>query len=471
MMRNALPRVALALGLLTMFGQAPDPAQAQGKLSEEEAQKMGVEAVVYGLPLVVMDLTKRVSTNVPGPQPNAHAPINQFGSMLEYPSASDHTIVRMNRDTLYSFAWLDLSKEPMVLSVPDTKGRYYMMPLLDAWTNVFASPGKRTTGTKAGNFAITGPGWVGKLPGGVTQIKAPTNTVWVTGRTQTNGPRDYAAVHALQKQYKLTPLSAFGKSYTPPPGVVNPAVDTKTAPVDQASKMDAATFFKALSRLMAANPPPAADAPALALLAKIGVVPGQDFDPGKLDPAVAKGLENSVQITLEKLQTAAKQLAKPVNGWQVPPMKVGQFGTDYGLRAVAALIGLGANIPADAIYPNAFTDADVKPLTGANRYMVHFDKGQTPPANAFWSLTMYDAQSFFVENPIKRYNISSWMPLKYNEDGSLDVYIQKDSPGKDQEANWLPAAAGDFSITMRVYWPKPAMLEGSWTPPPLKRVN
>jgi hypothetical protein len=470
-MRNALSRVALALGLLVVVVHAPGLARAQGKLSEEEAQKIGVEAVVYGFPLVVMDLTKRVSTNVPGPQPNAHAPINQFGSMLEYPSASDHTIVRMNLDTLYSFAWLDLSKEPIVLSVPDTKGRYYMMPLLDAWTNVFASPGKRTTGTKAGSFAVTGPGWTGKLPGGVTQIKAPTNTVWITGRTQTNGPSDYAAVHALQKQYKLIPLSAFGKPYTPPPGVVNPAVDTKTAPVDQVSKMDAATFFKTLSRLMAANPPPAADAPALVLLAKIGVVPGQDFDPGKLDPAVAKGLEKSVQITLEKLQTAAKQLAKPVNGWQVPPMKVGQFGTDYGLRAVAALIGLGANIPADAIYPNAFTDADVKPLTGANRYVVHFDKGQTPPANAFWSLTMYDAQSFFVENPIKRYNIAGWMPLKYNRDGSLDVYIQKDSPGKNKEANWLPAAAGDFSITMRVYWPKPAMLDGSWTPPPLKRVN
>ena len=334
MRRGTVRRTALTLSLLAMLIHVPGMAHAQGKLSEEEAQKIGVEAVVYGLPLVVMDLTKRVSTNVPGPQPNAHAPINQFGSMLEYPPASDHTIVRMNVDTLYSFAWLDLSKEPIVLSVPDTKGRYYMMPLLDAWTNVFASPGKRTTGTQAGNFAITGPGWTGKLPGGVRQIKAPTNTVWITGRTQTNGPGDYAAVHALQKQYKLTPLSAFGKPYTPPPGVVNPAMDTKTAPVDQVSKMDAATFFKTLSRLMAANPPPAADAPALALLAKIGVVPGQDFDPGKLDPAVAKGLEKSVQITLEKLQTAAKQLAKPVNGWQVPPMKVDQFGTNYGLRAV-----------------------------------------------------------------------------------------------------------------------------------------
>lgn len=272
----------------------------------------------------------------------------------------------------------------MVLSVPDTHGRYYMMPMLDAWTNVFASPGTRTTGNKAGHFAVTGPGWKGALPKGVKDIKAPTNTVWIIGRTQTNGPKDYAAVNALQKHYQVTPLSAFGKPYTPPPGIVNPAVDMKTAPADKVAKMDAATFFTTLARLMAANPPPAADAPVLALLARIGVIPGQDFDPGTLDPAVAKGLENSVQIALEQLQAAAKTTGKPVNGWNVPPMNVGEFGTDYGLRAVVALIGLGANLPADAIYPNAFVDGDGKPLSGAHRYVVHFDKGQTPPANAFW---------------------------------------------------------------------------------------
>jgi len=454
MKRPTLPRAALALGL-----------------SAEEAQKIGVEAVVYGLPLVVMDVTKRVSTNVPRPQPDAHAPINQFGNMRQYPPASDHTIVRMNVDTLYSFAWLDLSKEPIVLSVPDTHGRYYMMPMLDAWTNVFASPGTRTTGNKAGHFAVTGPGWKGALPEGVQEIKAPTKTVWITGRTQTNGPEDYAAVHALQQQYKLTPLSAFGTPYMSPPHVVDPAVDMKLGPADQLAKMDATTFFTTLARLMAANPPPATDAPALAMLAEIGVVPGQGFDAGQLDPAVAKGLEQSVQIALEKPQAAAKTAGKPVNGWYIPPMNVGAFGTDYGFRAVVALIGLGANLRADAIYPMAFTDGDGKPLNGANRYVVHFDKGQTPPANAFWSLTMYNAQSFMVDNPINRYDIASWMPLEYNEDGSLDVYVQRDSPGEDKLANWLPAATGDFSITMRVYWPQPAMLDGSWTPPPVKLVN
>jgi hypothetical protein len=358
-------------------------------------QEIGVEAVVYGLPLVVMDSTMRVSTNVPGPQPNAHAPVNQFGNMSKYPSASDHTVVRMNIDTLYSWAWLDLSEEPIVLSVPDTSGRYYMMPMLDAWTNVFSSPGTRTTGDKAGNFAVTGPGWKGTLPEGVKEIKSPTSIAWIIGRTQTNGPK----------------------------------------------------------------------------LATIGIVPGQDFDPSKLEPAVAKELEQSVQLAVEQLQAAGKKWGKPVNGWNVPPMNVGAFGTDYGFRAVVTFIGLGANLPADAIYPFAFVDGDGKPFSGANRYVVHFDKGQTPPANAFWSLTMYDAQGFPVENPINRYTISSWMPLIYNPDGSLDVYVQKDSPGKDKESNWLPASGGEFDITMRVYHPKPAMLESTWSPPPVKRVS
>jgi hypothetical protein len=437
----------------------------------EEAQEIGLEAVVYGLPLVVMELTKITSTNVPAPQPNAHAPINQFGNALEYPAASDHTVVRMNIDTLYSWAWLDLSKEPMVLSLPDTNGRYYMMPMLDAWTNVFASPGTRTTGNKAGDFAITGPGWKGSLPNGVKEIKAPTNMVWIIGRTQTDGPPDYAAVNALQKQYTLTPLSAFGKPYRPPPGVIDPAVNMSVGPADQLAKMHSTTFFQTLARLMVSNPPSAADGPVLAQLAKIGVVPGQDFDPSKLHPEVAKALDNSVRLALEKLQAASKTWGKSVNGWNVPPTNVGKFGTDYNFRAVVAFIGLGANLPADAIYPFAFVDGDGKPLSGANRYVVHFDKGQTPPANAFWSLTMYDAQNFPVDNPLNRYTISSWMPLKYNADGSLDVYVEKDSPGTQKEPNWLPAPGGDFSITMRVYHPKPAMLEGTWSPPAVKLVK
>ncbi len=440
---------------------------------EKEALEAGVEAVIYGLPLLIMDLTKNKITNVPVPEAFA-APVNRFANVPEFPTAVFKDVVRANVDTLYSSAWLDLSKEPIVLSVPDMRGRYYLMPMLDAWTNVFASPGKRTTGAKPGNFAITGPGWTGTLPAGVQELKSPTNMVWIIGRTQTNGPKDYEAVHAFQKQYRLTPLSAFGKPYMPPQGVVDPNIDMKTPPVEQLQKMSATTFFNRLAELMKLNPPPASEAPLLAKLAKIGVVPGEKFEPSKLDPAIAKGLEKSVAVALEKLQAASKEAGAPVNGWRIPPMVLGNYGTDYGARAVVALIGLGANLPADAVYPSAFIDAEGKPLTGANRYVLHFDKGATPPVNAFWSVTMYNAQSFFVDNSINRYAISSWMPLKKNSDGSIDIYIQRESPGKDKESNWLPAAEGEFSITMRMYWPKetpPSIIDGSWKPPALKKAD
>jgi hypothetical protein len=368
-------------------------------------------------------------------------------------------------DTLYSFAWLDLSKEPIVLSVPDTDDRYYLMPMLDAWSNVFASPGKRTTGTKAGIFAIVGPDWKGTLPDGVKEIKAPTNTGIIAGRTQANGPADYKVVNALQEQYKLTPLSSFGKAYTPPKGAVDPKIDMKTPPVEQVNGMNAETFFKRLAALMKSNPPPEADAPMLKKLARIGIVPGRDFDMKKLDPAVAKGLEKSVQAAVAKIGAMAREIGKPVNGWRILPMNVGKFGTDYDVRAVVALLGLGANIPQDAIYPTVFVDADGKPLTGGKRYVLHFDKGQLPPVNAFWSVTMYNAQSFFVDNPLNRYNIAGWMPLKFNDDGSLDIYIQRDSPGKEKESNWLPAAKEEFSMNLRLYWPKESALDGTWKPP------
>ncbi|PPD45132.1 MAG: hypothetical protein CTY15_04925 [Methylocystis sp.] len=447
--------------------------QAEADPKTQEALKSGVEAVVYGLPLIMMDLTKDKTTNVEKPEGFA-APVNQFTNLRAFPDASFKDVVRANVDTLYSSAFLDLSAEPIVLSVPDTRGRYYLMPMLDAWTNVFASPGKRTTGTKAGNFAITGPGWTGTLPRGVTQIKAPTNMVWIIGRTQTNGPADYPAVHKIQDGYKLTPLSAFGKPYTPPAGKVDPSIDAKTPPVDRAKNMSAEAYFTRMAALLKSNPPPASEAPILEKLKAIGIVPGEKFDASRLDPAVAKGLEQSVKVAFEKLLAASKETGAPVNGWNVPPMIVGNFGSDYGVRAVISLIGLGANLPQDAVYPSAFVDGDGKALSGANKYVIRFDKGALPPVNAFWSVTMYNPESFFVANPINRYAISSWMPLKKNKDGSLDLYVQHDSPGKDKEANWLPASDKDFNVTMRMYWPKdkaPSIIDGSWKPPAVKQVQ
>jgi hypothetical protein len=452
------------------LGTAGTEPSTTGRLTEAEARQLGIQAAVYGYPLVLVDVTKQVQTNVTTPEHNGRAPVNQFSNFLKYPTAAYRDVVRMNVDTLYSFAWLDLSEEPLVLSVPDTHDRYYLMPILNAWTNVFASPGKRTTGTKAGDFAIVGPNWTGALPAGMKELKSPTNTAIIAGRTQADGSADYAAVNAIQKQYRLTPLSAYGKPYTPPVGVVDPQIDMKTPPVDQVNRMSDETFFNRLATLMTSNPPGAADAPMLAKLARIGVVPGRTFDMGTLDPSVRKGLEGSVQTAVAKMGAAAKEMGTPVNGWRVPPLTLADFGTDYDLRGEIALVGIGANLAKDAVYPTAFVDANGEPLNGANRYVVHFDKGALPPVNAFWSLTMYDAQSFLAANPINRYNIAGWMPLKYNADGSLDLYVQHDSPGKEKGSNWLPAPEGPFNVTLRMYWPKESVLDGSWKPPAVQKV-
>jgi hypothetical protein len=448
-------------------------AAADTQATEQKALEAGVEAVVYGLPLVIMDITRAKSTNVAAPD-NFAAPVNQFVHVRAFPDASFKDVVRANVDTLYSSAWLDLSQEPIVLSVPDTGGRYYLMPMIDAWTNIFASPGKRTTGTKPGNFAITGPGWSGALPAGVTELESPTNMVWIIGRTQTNGPADYAAVHAIQDGYRLVPLSAFGKPYTAPAGTVDPAADMKTAPVDQLKAMSSEAFFDRMASLLKANPPPASEAPVLEKLKAIGIVPGEKFDPSKLDPAVARGLGKSLPAALEKLTAASKESGAPVNGWRVPSMVLGNFGADYGTRAVVALVGLGANLPQDAVYPSAFVDSEGTPLDGASRYVIRFEKDATPPVQAFWSITMYDADSFFVANPINRYAISSWMPLKKNADGSVEIHVQSTPPGKDLESNWLPAPpSGPFNLTLRMYWPAetpPSIVDGSWKPPAITKV-
>jgi hypothetical protein len=442
-----------------------------GLLKEGRAWLYGLEAYIYGFPLIMMDLTKDVSTAVPTAG-EITGPINQFSVMTQYPDASFRAVVRTGLDTLFAVAWADLDKEPLVLSVPDTNGRYYVIAFFDMWSNVFASIGKRSTGTGAANFLIAGPGWQGTPPADVTQtFRSPTRFVWVNGQMQANGPQDYAVVNARQKQYKLTPLSAWGLPYAPTAEVpVAAGVDTKTPPLDQVRKMDAGAYFGRFARLMKDNPPAPADGPMVEKLKKLGIEPGKDFDIGKIDPDTAKGLQRAMGA-FEKLQEGVKKL-KTENGWIVMPKNMGDYGTDYNTRAGIALVGLGAIQPHDVVYPTAFIDGDGKPLDGANRYVLHFDKGRTPPTNATWSVSMYDPQGFYVPNALNRYNLAAWMPLQYNPDGSLELYIQAASPGADKEANWLPApASGPFNLTVRDYWPKETVLDGVYKLPPVRKVR
>lgn len=443
-----------------------------GSLEGLEPFWLATDAYIYGYPLVTMEMTRRIMTNVAAPE-GTRAPMGQFVRARQYPDASFRDVTAPNADTLYTTAWVDLGAEPWVLSLPDMKGRYFLFPMLDGWTDVFQVPGTRTTGTGAQTYAITGPGWSGKLPDGVTEYKSPTDMVWLLGRIYCDGtPEDYAAVHALQDQCQLVPLSAYGKAYTAPPGKVDPAIDMKKAVRDQVNALDAKRYFTLLAELMKTNPPSADDAPALANFARIGLVPGQDFDASKLDADFAARIPE-VAFDRIMLQFKINDAVQHINGWNFTT-KTGLYGTDYLMRALVTAIGLGANRPQDAVYPTSLKDAKGDAYEGTQRYVMNFPKGQLPPVKGFWSLTMYDENYFFVANPLNRYSISARQQLKSNPDGSVDLLIQHESPGPDKEANWLPAPAGKFVLMLRMYWPNendPSILDGTWKIPAVTKVG
>ncbi|MFZ0149899.1 MAG: DUF1254 domain-containing protein [Xanthobacteraceae bacterium] len=460
-----MPRIFASLigfAMSGVFGAAL-PASAQTALTEQEAHAIGVAAYLYFYPLVTMDVTRKQLTNME-PGKGFGGPMNAFANVPAYPTAADRAVVRPNFDTLYSSGWLDLTKEPMIVSAPDTGGRYYLLPMLDMWTDVFASPGWRTTGTQAVNFLITPPGGNGDTPSGMTRIDAPTPYVWIIGRTKTDGPQDYDAVHKIQAGYKITPLS---QNYSPPTVKIDPSVDMKTPPKVQVDTMPAEKYFAYAAELLKVIPPHITDQPMIAQLKKIGFEPGKTFD----NPAVRKALESAREDAQQLMAWKVPTLARVVNGWSMNTDTMGVYGNYYLKRAIVAQLGLGANLPEDAIYPINLADESGKPLDGANRYTLHFDKTDMPPAEAFWSVTLYDADGFQVANPLNRFAVSSWMPFKYAADGSLDLYFQNDTPGADKEANWLPAPKGPFNLTMRLYAPKSEALTGKWNPPPVTRVS
>lgn len=437
---------------------------------------LAVEAYTFGYPLVTMEMTRRVITNVAEPK-GTRAPMGHLIKLREYPNSSFRDVTAPNADTLYTSAFFDVGQEPWVVSIPDLNDRYALFPMLDGWTKVFDVPGKRTTGTGAQTFAVTGPGWEGTLPEGVTQYKSPTSIVWLIGRIYCTGtPEDYAAVHKIQDEVKLYPLSAYGKDWTPPAGNVDPSIDMKTAVRDQVNKMDAVEYFTLLAGLLKTNSPTEADAPMVEKLAQIGIVPGQDFDKSKFDPAFAKRVPQFAFARIMLHFKFSDGDVKDINGWGFTT-KTGIYGTDYVQRALLTAIGLGANRPQDAIYPTSMkSDSGLikRAYNGSEKYVLTFKKDLTPPVSGFWSLTMYDADYFFVENPLNRYSISARQPLKANADGSIDLLIQNESPGPDKESNWLPAPKGKFILMMRLYWPNesdPSIINGSWTIPPVRKVS
>lgn len=472
-MYKSLTLILAALFMIITF-TAPHMAKAE-KLGEEEALSIATDAYIYGYSLISVEMTRRVMTNVEKPTVK-HAPMGQFANLREYPTAAFRDVTAPNADTLYSNAFIDVSEEPWVISWPDMGDRYYVWEFYDAWVPVIFDPGSRTTGQKAQTYVITGPGWSGKLPEGVKEVKSPTATLWILARTYSNGtPEDYKEVWALQDQYKLYPLSAWGKEYVPPPGKVDPKIDMKTAVRDQVNALDGEQYFGWMAELMKDNPPAPEDGPIVARMAKIGIVPGQDFDLGKLDPAVAEAVKEAPKAGWEKIVAYTRDSGVIKYGWLLN-LKVGHYGTDYMARAWLSAFGIPANAPKDAVYPVGQTDADGNPLDASkHNYVIRFESEKDlPPVNGFWSLTMYDDQYFFIPNPLNRYTLSERNKLKKNADGSIDLYLQKDNPGPDKESNWLPAPDGKFIPMFRLYWPKenpPSVLDGTWWPPVVERVQ
>ena len=436
-------------------------AVAGALYAKGEAIVLGAEAYIFGYPLVVMDVTRHNLQRNVGPD-------NQLRRVRVFPGARFREVVRPNVDTLYTTAFIDMHQGPWVFEMPANDQRYELMPFMDAWTNVFASPGTRSTGTTGGRFLLAGPAWTGPTPEGLTLLRAPTRMVWLIGRTQANGGGDLPMVHHLQDGIRLRTLGDWKAGVSPAPPAWDAAPDAGPTPVRQMQGMDTPAFFLRLAQLMVDNPPAAADGPMLVKLARIGVMPGQP-PRWSLTDRWAISLGRTIADW-----TVARELRKrrTVDGWNTPPGNIGDFGTFYNLRAVVAMIGLGANLAADATYPSAATDNAGRTLHGDHRYRLHFAKGGLPPVRAFWSVTAYGADDYLIGNPLGRHALGDRDPLQFNPDGSLDLWIQAEAPERARQANWLPVKAGEpFLLNARLYWPKAAALDGSWGMPGVERQD
>ena len=446
-----------------------------GQLSAEEALEIAIEAYIYAYPLVLMDLTRVASPRGPAADGlRALAPMNQFAHAPTLPNAQFTGGVRPNIDTLQSTLWFDVSDDPLILRVPDSGGRYYVLTMFDLWSDVFAAPGKRTTGTGPQRYVIVGPKWTGRLPEGVEALRSPTSLGWIVCRIETDGGPDLGDAHAFQAGLRAAPLSAIGRATGILPDAGSPlvAIMPPAAPIQQLARMDGATFFSRFAKLTADNPPHPNDYPQLQRLRRLGIVPGAPVTRERMSQTAWTALDRAIPFAQRRIRDHATRAARIMNGWAMMTSPVGTYGTDYVKRALVAFLGLGASPVEDAIFPTAFTMPDGSPFDSNAKYEVRFASSGLPPARAFWSLTMYNDRQLFADNPIQRYAIGSGDHLRYDSDGSLMLYIQRESPGRDRESNWLPTPReGPFTLTLRLYWPAPAALDGTWAPPLVKRVG
>lgn len=467
--------VSISVSIVAVIGFTSHGMTARSQTTElrdaPAALSANIRATLYALPLVIMDVTREESVAESGAMPNQffHVPILVTNSF--------RAVVRPNVDTLYSTAWLDLSAEPVVMTLPPSNGRFFMIQCMDAWTNVFADPGIRTLGNKEAKYEIVGPGWHGPILAGAEVIRAPTPMVWTLARVYVRNREDLPAARAYQSGLDIRPLSrvndpTFQSAY-PLPGKrnVNPVM------MDVLKEMGPKAFFERFMKLTAANPPAAQDAPFVKnILEPYGIAPGRPRAWENLDPsdrqALAAGLEQVLNTFSDRI-SFQRQHQQRVNGWDVPGQGPGgSYGTSYMRRAAVALLGLAAKVHADGIHFNASVDGSGNRLDGSKAYRLTFGPDNTPPTQAFWSITLYDDKGYLVANPLGRYAVRPGEGLNYERDGSLVIYLQGDDPGPEHRPNWLPTPPDQtYELSLRAYWPSEALLNGQWTPPPIVPTN
>ena len=444
---------------------------AQTSVTPAEARAIAKDAYVYGFP-IVDNYRIQHAYWVDKTTPEYKGPWNQIWNSARVYTPADTAIQTPNSDTPYSFVGADLRSEPLVLTVPAMeKERYFSVQLIDYYTFNFDYIGTRTSGNGGGSFLLAGPGWKGDAPKGVKKVfQCETELAFPTYRTQLFDPADIEIVKKVQAGYKVQPLSAF---LGQPAAKAAPAIDF-IKPLTPAEEKTSPQFFNILNFVLQFCPTVPSEKALMARFARIGVGAGKTFDAGKLSPEIKAAIEQG----MADAWVALAGLKKDVEEGKVSSGDV--FGTrqylngNYLYRMGAAALGIYGNSKQEAMYPAYYVDAAKQKLSGANRYTLRFTPGQLPPVNAFWSLTMYDEpQSLLVANPLNRYLINSPMlpQLKRDADGGLTLIVQNESPGKDKEANWLPAPKGPFSMIMRLYWPKEAATEGKWKQPPLQQTG
>lgn len=428
------------------------------------------EAYEYGLPLVMMDLMRENATNVSKPdKAQGRAPKNQFSHMSPVTTSNFKTFSRPDTDAFYSMAWLDLSGGPVVLETPDTQGRYYLMPLVDAWGNVYASIGKRTTGTFPNRYLIVGPHWNGTLPSGTQAIHSPTEISWVVGRLLPDKKTEKTLTSKIQQGFKIYPLRISDQKYVAPQGAVDPMIQAAPA-MNKLATLTTEDYFNRLNRLMMTNPPAKEDSALLSKYSKYGIAPGAAFNPESLSEQDRADLPRLPAMMRNKFQSGEQVKASEVNGW-IKFKSPAELKSDYFARAFSAYHGVAMENNNDMVGALAIADDSGRALNGDKRYIIHFDKDQLPKVNERWTLTVYDSQGQLVKNKMNRFSLGSKNTMTYNSDGSLDIFIESASPGKIRETNWLPSPKGDFQIMARLYSPKKEAMAPDYSLPKIQEAG